>query len=183
MSMSILAGIFIGLGAIAYINVGGIAGAFLFSVGLLAVLRFQAELFTGKADLLSKRLINIENLCGIWAGNFCGTYLITLCVRASPKCIEVAQNIVNAKIENGIINNFILGIPCGILMYIAVKGFKEEQPIYTILPIMVFVLSGFNHCVADMSYCHIAQNGYLTLIPTTIGNLIGCNIIPVFFRK
>lgn len=181
--MSILAGIFIGLGAIVYINVGGIAGAFLFSVGLLAVLCFKAALFTGKAGLLSERLISFESLCSIWAGNFCGTFLITLCARISPKCIEVTQNIVNTKIENGIINNFILGIPCGILMYIAVKGFKEEQPIYTILSVMVFILSGFNHCVADMAYCHIAQNGYLTLIPTTIGNLIGCNIIPLFFRK
>lgn len=86
---SLLAGIFIGLGAIVYLRVGGLAGAFLFSVGLIAVLRFEAELFTGKAGLLATREINIRKLIEIWIGNFFGTFLIVLPLLSSPLGSEI----------------------------------------------------------------------------------------------
>lgn len=186
---SLLAGIFIGLGAIAYMRVGGIAGAFLFSIGLIAVLRFEAELFTGKAGLLATKEISPWKLAEIWLGNFLGTFLIVLLLLSSPlsgEISEVASGIMAAKTANGFWGNFALAIPCGILMYAAVATFKIEQPLYAILPVMVFICSGFNHVVADMAYCHAAMMGlepYYTLLPTTLGNLIGCCLIPTVSGK
>lgn len=58
-----IAGIFIGIAAIANLKVGGeVLGAFLFSTGLIAVLRFEAELFTGIGDSRDWRLENFGNL-------------------------------------------------------------------------------------------------------------------------
>ena len=45
---SILAGIAIGIGSYVNLRLGGIAGAFLFSVGLFLVCHFRLNLYTGK---------------------------------------------------------------------------------------------------------------------------------------
>ena len=43
------------------------------------------------------------------------------------------------------------------MMYFAVYNFKEEKhPLYVIMPIMCFILCGFEHCIADMGYFAIA---------------------------
>lgn len=175
---SIIAGIFIGIAAITNLKVGGgVLGAFLFSVGLIAVLRFEAELFTGKAGLLATREIGVWKILEIWIGNLLGTALPIALILFTPNSADLSQaaiQIVEIRISNGFAANLILGIFCGILMTIAVRTFVREQPLYAILPVMVFILAGFNHCVADMAYCHLANYGYETLIPTTVGNIIGC---------
>ena len=67
-------------------------------------------------------------------------------------------------------------------MYIAVTGYKGSNNIaFVFVPVATFILAGFNHCVADMYYLCIGAmkfTDYLILIPTTIGNIIGCNLIP-----
>lgn len=83
---------------------------------------------------------------------------------------------------NGPLANLILGGCCGILMYIGVNLFnKQSNPIYAAMPVATFILSGFNHCVADMFYFTISGASiwvWLTLIPTTIGNILGACLIP-----
>ena len=44
-----MAGIFIALGCVVNLAVGGVVGAALFSLGLTAILSFGFNLFTGKA--------------------------------------------------------------------------------------------------------------------------------------
>ena len=45
--MAILAGMMIAIGCVCYILVGGVAGAALFSIGLMTVCLFELPLFTG----------------------------------------------------------------------------------------------------------------------------------------
>ena len=52
---AILAGIFISVGCIVNLNVGGIAGAVLFAFGLLAVVHYQLKLYTGTAGFFDFR--------------------------------------------------------------------------------------------------------------------------------
>ena len=42
------AGLLISLGAMAYLSVGGLGGAFLFAIGLIGVIICESYLFTGK---------------------------------------------------------------------------------------------------------------------------------------
>ena len=70
-------------------------------------------------------------------------------------------------------------------MYIAVNVYKFT-PLATIMSVGAFILSGTNHCVADMFYTFLGANsweGFLHLIPTTIGNVIGANIIPYITKN
>lgn len=71
-------------------------------------------------------------------------------------------------------------------MYIAVLGYSATKSnIFIAVPVMAFILSGFNHCIADLFYCSIvaSKDGLLTIIPTTIGNFIGCNVMALAYDK
>lgn len=72
-----------------------------------------------------------------------------------------------------------MGIICGILMYCAVT--IKHDDIYVIMCVATFILAQAQHCVADMFYLSAGYESlvdYLTLLPTTLGNFIGCCLIP-----
>jgi formate/nitrite transporter FocA (FNT family) len=182
---SILAGIMISLGCIVNLQVGGIGGALLFSIGLITILMFNLDLFTGRAGLLATDQITWKRIGLIWLGNLYGCVMVAAALSLTPLGATLgatAQAITAIRLANGPLANVILGGCCGILMYVGVNLFnKQNNPIYAMMPVATFILSGFNHCVADMFYFSIAGASlatWLTLIPTTIGNLLGCCLVP-----
>lgn len=186
MIKSILAGFMIALAAAIYIIVGGPLGAFMFSIGLLTILYFQFDLFTGKAGLLAQKCIRPQRLLIIWVGNLIGCALCAPLLLATPLEAPLAAGaaaITAVRITNLWFENILLGIFCGILMYIGVKA-NPTAPYITILSVASFILLGANHCVADMAYMFLAADPKIllpasaALLCTTAGNVIGCNIIP-----
>lgn len=179
---SILGGIMISIGAIANLTAGPPLGAFIFAIGLMAILNFDLYLFTGKAGLLATKEISIYDLFVIWCGNFCGCFIslsVAISLPQYDKIQNAALEIAEIRAANTIFENLLFGICCGLLMYIAVEGYKRTNAsINFILPVAVFILSGYNHCVADMFYLSLKGN-YNSLLMTTLGNVIGCNIIPI----
>lgn len=178
--LSIIAGLLVALGGTMYLQIGGPIGAFLFSIGLLTILHYKCELFTGKAGLLASRAIKPIKLFGIYCGNFVGCFLMSLTYIG----VEAAAAITLIRTSNPWYWNILLGILCGILMYIAVAHY-DSKPWVTVMCVAGFILSGFNHCVADMFYLltgGISWLGLLALGCTTIGNIIGCNLIPLLLR-
>lgn len=174
----------IGMSAALYLKIGGALGAFLFSVGLLTILSFKFKLFTGKAGLLAKGEIDLAELGLIWCGNFAGCALASCLV--GDKVAEAARRIVEIRIGNLWYQNVLMGIFCGILMYIAVTAGKDYL---AAMCVMAFILFGANHCVADMAYLVMSGvrgeefgAGMMALLSTTLGNVIGCNILPIFVR-
>lgn len=183
--LSILAGMMIALGGTIFLSVGGVIGASLFAIGLMTICVFQLELFTGKVGLLATNGINVGKVIEIWFGNLFGTMIVGFGIILTPiglQLSEKAVDIVALRIANGPFANLALGIFCGLLMYIAVTAHsKTNNPLYLIFPVATFILCGFNHCVADMFYLSIGAMelaDYTVLIPTTLGNVIGCNVIP-----
>ena len=88
----------------------------------------------------------------------------------------------------------ILGFFCGLLMYLAVESFrrKDEIPapgriLMVFLCVMVFILSGFEHCIADMYYFSVAGMWNTdTLVRTlwmTLGNSLGGFLLPLLGRR
>lgn len=190
MIKSILAGFMITLAAAIYLTIGGIVGAFMFSIGLLTILYFQFDLFTGKAGLLSQKSIRLKRLLMIWVGNLIGCALCALLLLATPLGAPLAAGaaaITTVRITNLWFENIILGIFCGVLMYIGVKA-NPTAPYVTILSVASFILLGANHCVADMAYMFLAADTKIllpasaALLFTTVGNIIGTNIIPMCQR-
>ena len=190
MKLAILAGFLIGMGAIVNLSVGGIYGALFFAFGLMTIVSFKYNLFTGKADLLATKEITVWELSKIWIGNFIGTFGCAFLIGITPigcNIIDKANQIVLLRSSQSFITNVVLGIFCGLSMYIAVSGFKlTNNYLFTFIPVALFILCGFNHCVADMFYSALGATHwthFLHLIPTTFGNILGCCFIPFITYK
>ena len=181
---SIIAGIMIAIGAMANLAVGGgPLGAVIFSVGLISIVSLQLNLFTGKAGLLATSELRIPHILAIWYGNAIGTCVAGLLTLG--KYSSLAQKIFEAKLPQGYLMNFFAAILCGVLMYAAVSGYKETRSfVPVVFCVAAFIICGFNHCVADMAYLALMQTGatwshFALLLVDTLGNVIGCNLIPI----
>lgn len=183
----IMAGIMIAVGGIAYLQVGGIVGAALFAIGLLTILPLGYDLYTGRAGWLIKKKIEVLDLALIWLYNFIGIMTVNLLITFTPLAVAItplAQQILATRISYGIWGNFALGIFCGILMQVAVTSYaKKDHWLYAMLPVIVFILCGFPHCIADMFYYSLTRFRYDLLLATTLGNTLGCNLISYLDTK
>ncbi len=183
---SILAGIAIGLGCIAYLSVDNkYIGAFLFSIGLFTICSKGWTLFTGK--LCSSK--DALELFIIWIGNWLGALLMATiyAVISNNNWETLCAN----KISHTPLVWLLSGMLCELCIYIAVIGYRQfasslGQYLAIILGVMVFILSGFEHCVADMFYSSIAiinqQNiwSYVALVLfATCGNILGACILRI----
>lgn len=189
---ALLAGIMIGIGSIIYLSCDNkYIGAFLFGFGLFTILTFEFNLYTGKVGYAAENKSTYWGyLLIVWIGNFIGTFLTGVVIsatRVSPALTEKAQAICEIKLNDNLISIFFLSFFCGMLMFIAADGYKNlTNPVAQItvvfLPVMVFILSGFEHCVANMVYFTIGHvwslNAFVYLFVMTAGNSIGGMLIP-----
>lgn len=180
---ALLAGFMVGLGCITYCytsTTSTILASFLFSLALLSVIVQQHQLFTGKigyANLKSVSYLLTIYVCNIAAVvGFCLLFSYT---RIFPDLTVRAIEITAVKTNDNLLSMFILAIGCGMMMYLAVDNYKKtKHPLFVIIPIMFFILTGFEHCIADAGYyalAHAELDGalILTILTVTIGNSVG----------
>ena len=159
----------------------------MFTVGLYTICTQGLNLFTGKVGyLVNNKPSYLIDLVIVWIGNFIGTFVCSLLLQFTRINID-ATNICNIKISDNYLSLFILGIFCGMLMYIAVDGYKKtNNPIILFICVSVFILCGFEHCIADMFYFAIAKminiNTIIILLVISAGNSIGGMVIPLISK-
>ena len=195
---SIFAGIAIGTAGFGFLasgvqseTYGSLAGAVLFSFGLLTVVGYKLKLYTGTAGFIMKN--EIGNLFLILLGNIAGCLLMALLSRVSPMDIQAAaQNILEARLRTGALRCGLLGIGCGFIMTTAVQFARQKQYLPLLFGVPLFIMCGFTHCVADAFYylcvplafwkAHALQilAVYACIV---VGNLIGCNLYRIVLAK
>lgn len=194
----IAAGIMIGVGGIIYLMAENkVVGSFLFSFGLFTIIRYGFALYTGKVGYIPEKQPGyILEVLTTLAGNICGTALaagLVLLTRIGDKIHQSASAIMDTKLADSIESRFILGIFCGLLMYLAVQnartcrenGADTSLVFGTAVPVMIFILSGFNHSVADCFYYFAAYpstEGIFYLAVVVLGNAAGGMLIPFLKR-
>ncbi|AEE96279.1 formate/nitrite transporter family protein [Mahella australiensis] len=229
--LAVLAGVFIALAAqasnmaihtITNYGLSKVVGGAVFSAGLIMVLLAGAELFTGNnlmiIGVLDKRITMgqmLRNWIIVYIGNFVGAVLIALLINHSNLLnssngalggltVKIAVSKVNLSFEQA----FILGILCNWLVCIAVwmsYGAKDAIGKVAVIffPIWIFVLSGFEHSVANMYYIPagilaksddaFVQASHVSLdminklnwgsfiinnlLPVTLGNIVGGSLL------
>lgn len=222
--LAVFAGVFISIaGASASIACNTISNpstsrllnALIFPGGLVMVVLAGSELFTGNAliviPVLEKK-VRISELLRSWAivyiGNFIGSFFVTALLVYSHTAGmfdgQLAQSMVNTavtKVSLSFSDAFLRGILCNILVCIAVwitigSSTAVGKVIGLYLPIVVFVLGGYEHCVANMFYIPagilasaeygIAAEGlnwftfiWNNLVPVTLGNILGGVLVGV----
>lgn len=229
--LGVMAGAFIAFGAAASsVSMYGIAntgiartiGGVVFPIGLMLIILVGGELFTGNCLMITgvldgrfKLRAMIRNLVLVFVSNLVGAMFIAVMIVNSGQ-LGFSENALGAfviktavaKANISLPTAFVSGILCNILVCAAVfmaAGAKDAAgKVWSVFfPIFVFVICGFEHCVANMYYlsagifavgkAEYAQKamelyGYTqeqlaslnwasmfgrNLLPVTLGNIVG----------
>lgn len=234
-ALAVTAGIFIGLAFVFYLTVttGGselgwglnrLLGGLAFSLGLILVVICGGELFTStvlSAIACANRQITPRRMLGTWgkvyAGNFLGAMLLlALVTMAGLYQLDGGQwglnalNVAQHKLHHQPLQAFALGILCNMLVCLAVwmtfcSANMMTKMAMLILPVAMFVSTGFEHSVANMfvvplgitiqhlapasfwldlgvnpnQYADLTLSNFVfaNLIPVTLGNIVGGGVL------
>ncbi len=193
---ALLAGVCIALGGTAFLSLESkLAGALFFTVGLFVICLFKLHLFTGKVCYVFDRDLSYAlDLPFIWLGNLAGTFLAAqalLLTRVGPALAEKAAALCRTKLADGPLSVFVLAVFCNVMIYIAVEGFAAAphdlgRYLALFLGVAVFILCGFEHCVANMYYFSVASawsgKTLVWLLLMTAGNAVGGVLFPLLRR-
>ena len=161
-------------------------GAVLFSVALLCICLKGYSLFTGKVGFIPEKhgKEEISVLLFGLLGNLIGTVIGGLLIRcAAPQLAATAETLCAAKFAQTGLQTFLRGVFCGLLMYLAVSIYRDRKDIIGILfCIPVFILSGFEHSIADMFYFaaagSVSLRGFVFIMLVVLGNSAGGMLLP-----
>ena len=184
--LSVLAGAFVGLGALYFVIVRSdpslgfaarqVLGGVVFSLGLFLVVVAGAELFTGNnllAMAWADGKISTRELLRNWAivccGNFVGAaglaVLVYLSRHTEMNNGAIAQEyvrIATAKVALPFWTAFFKGVLCNVLVcmavWMALAGRSViDKAVAIVFPISAFVAAGFEHSVANMYVIPLAM--------------------------
>jgi formate/nitrite transporter len=202
-------------GGTADTGIAKFAAGVVFSTGLILVLLAGAELFTGNmlmtAGLIERKyfLVHIlRNWTIVWVGNFVGSLFVVGLVYGSgylfagdglSKLGETLVKIGDAKMALLFWPAFYRGILCNILVCLAIvislSSVSTEGKILAIVfPITAFIISSYEHSVANMFFIPVAlaaKGELLTripammhnLLPVTLGNIAGGVLVVLLHPK
>lgn len=197
------------------------ASGAVFPVGLMLVVIAGAELFTGNnlmiIGVMDKKISFNElfrNWIVVYISNFIGAILFALLISYSG-LLDTSGGLLGATVIKAAVNKvslpfsqaLIRGILCNIMVVLAVWMATAAKDIVGKIfacwfPIMLFVMSGFEHCIANMYFIPMGifvktNTAYITsgqinatalarlnigglfgnLIPVTLGNIIGGAVV------
>ena len=183
----VLAGLMVSIGGAELLSCENrIAGAVLFSVALLAICYFGFNLYTGKVGFLLRCHSKAElssTFLGL-LGNLLGTLIAGLLIAAAlPALREAALTACEKRLAQLPLQTLLRGFFCGVLMYTAVWIYREKKSISGIVfCIPVFILSGFEHSIADVFYFSAAGlysvRSFVFILLVVLGNSLGGLCIP-----
>ncbi|MBY7867017.1 formate transporter FocA [Vibrio fluvialis] len=229
--LAISAGIHIGIAFVFYTvvttgahdmpyGVTKLLGGLAFSLGLILVVITGGELFTSTVLTLVAKASGkiswmqlVKNWIVVYFGNMAGSILLVIIMLSTKQYMEDggqlglnAMAISQHKLHHTFIQAFSLGLMCNILVCLAVwmtfsARSLTDKVMVMILPVAMFVSSGFEHCIANMfqvpmaigikyfapesfwqmtgaDIAHYADLNFMiffvnNLIPVTLGNIVG----------
>ena len=189
---AVCGGLMIAIGGCVYLNTAERwVGAIFFSVALISICYCGFGLFTGRVGFVPDNFSGRE-LCGLsmtLIGNAIGTFTVgSLVYHLMPETIGAAALAsVAGKVSAEWGVNLLRAVLCGVLMYLAVRIFREKNTVVGIIfCVPAFILAGFEHSIADMFYFAASGyrewNGLWFLLLVIAGNAIGGMLLPLLAR-
>jgi len=180
-TLSVMAGVFIGLGAVFFTYVihdsnfsdglTKLIGGFVFSLGLILVIITGSELFTGNNLIVMayvSQKITLKQLLRNWGivffGNLVGSLLVVFLIFMSGqwtaggalvgmKALLIANGKVNLTFWQALSRGILCNILVCLAVYLCFSGRSVTDKILAILfPITAFVALGFEHSIANMYF-------------------------------
>lgn len=175
---SIGGGFVIGICSLMYALIGGVTGAVLFPFGILALMCMGMCLFTTVIGFPSSQL-RWQNTLTVLVCNLIGTLMVVaLCKIANYNC--AAADIWQLKISTNPLLFFINSIFCGVIIHLGASSARKKSYVPLVLGIIIFVLCGFEHCIANCFYFMMAPFSLVSLgyyVLNICGNAIGAKLI------
>ncbi len=183
-----------------YPEAGKVLSSALFPIAIILIVFIGGDLFTGNNMTMALGVYSKKcswmDLIKVWIvsyiGNFIGAFVLTTIFYFSGSARDLMttyyQAIIPGKLSLDITQLILRGILCNFLVCLAVwtgTRLKSESGklIIMILVIMTFVISGFEHCIANMSTftlaCYLCPElttaGLIAknMLWVTLGNVIG----------
>lgn len=180
-SKSVVSGALVGIGVIVNLLSGNkYIGSMLFSVALLAIIHNGLPLYTGKIGYA--RELKATFLLQIIVFNFIGS-AITVFMMAFCKheLLDALVAAAQTKFSYSFLQLFFLGALCGVMMLLAVYS---KNTVITVFCIMVFILSGFEHCIADFPFLivNFSAVNAVKFLCIVLGNSAGSIALYEFMR-
>ncbi|MEH7441439.1 formate/nitrite transporter family protein [Bacillus sp. JJ1122] len=213
MLRSALAGVYIGFGIIVSYRLGEyfydlhspgtpIVSSIFFGLALVLILYGGAELFTSNTMMMTIGTLKkattwkstIKNWIACYSGNMLGAIFFAVIIMltglfSSPDKSQYMMETVSMKMNTPVYQLFFRAILCNWLVCLAVwiplhiKGDGAKIGV-TLLLVFAFVVSGFEHSIANLVLFSIAlliphpetislASGLINIVPVTIGNIIG----------
>lgn len=189
---SIIGGASIAIGGAAFLSVESkVVGALFFVVGLFVICTMGFSLFTGKVCYVFENDAGYAlDLLLIWLGNIIGAFIVGEALRATriAGISEKAAAMCRMKLDDSLFSIFILAIFCNILIYVAVDGYRNNpheigKYIALFFGVTVFIICGFEHCVANMFYISLARmwsaEALIFILVNSLGNAVGGVLLPL----
>jgi hypothetical protein len=193
-SKSTLAGISVCIGSYLYLILeNSTLGSILFSACILGCSTFDLNLFTLKSGYISDNQ-DLRRSILVLLLNLCTVFILGVLFRISDlNIVDSANNIVNNRIDQNILQIIINSIIVGFLFTLSVESEKYNSNyrsyLLSIISLIPITLIG-NFCLFDLfvySTSSIAANNILfallNLFITTIFNFIGCILYNLFIYK
>lgn len=207
--LGILAGMFIALAGVGAtfgnVYVNKVMGAAIFPAGLAMVIIAGSELFTGNCLLILPVLEKtitagkmLRNLVIVYIGNLIGAVLVAAMTAYGGTFDGISEAVIATAVAKATLPfgaALLRGVLCNVLVCLAVWMAMAAKDVAgkiigLFFPVFLFVLCGFEHCVANMFYlpaglfmaarCGAAAQGLSfgtmwlgNLLPVTLGNIIG----------
>lgn len=188
----IAAGLMIVIGCAVYLACESkVVGAVLFAVALLTICLKGYSLFTGKVGYLpeSHKKEDFSVLLLGLLGNAIATcgigYVLGL---AMPNLQALATLSYKAKLTQEWYQTLVRAVFCGVLMYVAVSIYKENGKLAGIFfAVPTFILSGFEHSIANMGYFgisgQVSLEAFVFILIVILGNAVGGMLLPLITGK
>lgn len=177
---AIYAGFAIGIGGIIYLSLDNrVLASLFFSFGLSTIVTQGFNLYTGKIGFV-KEWKELLDMLLILAGNFVGTFIASILAKAANLSIDSTQMVHN-KLDNSLWHVFLLSVFCGVMMYLAIDNYnKSKNIVFVVAAVMIFILSGFEHSIANMFYFEMADayslKSLLYILVMVVGNGVGAKV-------
>lgn len=167
---SVLSGSLVSIASKCYVSCDNkYIGSMLFAIGLLTIIELNLRLFTGDIKSLDRH--NIGQLALVLLGNFIGAQAFLFWQADTTALIA-------AKLAASPMQVLLKSVGCGILMAVATMA---RKPLFSIMCISVFVLSGFEHSIANM--CYFAGVFSMQTLKFFVFNILGNSIGAIAFYR
>lgn len=171
---SFMAGIMISIGCVINLSCDNrYVGSLLFCIGLITILLFKLNLYTGKVCYIVKNKPKyIIDVLISFLGNAVGCTVMGLLFPIAEK------QMCSAKLEFSLPTVLLKSILCGVMICVAVESYNKFGTLVpTFFCIPTFILSGYIHVVADTFYFVSAGVFNFSVVKylliAAIGNAVG----------